>query len=114
MRVKRGTTAHRRHKKILKATKGFHAKASRTYVHAFEAWMKSGTDAYRQRKVHKRNMRGLWITRLNAAARANGTTYSKLISALTAQKITLNRKMLSEIAIHEPEAFATLVKMAKK
>ena len=114
MRVKRGVTARKRHKKILKATKGYHAQSKRTYRHAKEAWMKAGQDAYRGRKMLKRTMRGLWITRLNAAARQNDTTYRALIHGLSESNVQLNRKMLSEIAIHHPEAFSAVVAVSKK
>ena len=114
MRVKRGVTVRRRHKKILKANKGYHATSSRRYARAFEAWMKAGTDAYRERRRFKREMRGLWNIRVNAAARANGLTYSKLMHHLRIAKVELNRKMLSELAINEPEAFMAVVKLATK
>ena len=114
MRVKRGVTSHKRHSKIRKATKGMTRSNRSSIRRGKQAITKSLQNAYRDRRNRKRTFRELWNTRINAAARINGTTYSKLINALTAQKIGLNRKMLSEIAIHEPEAFATLAKMAKK
>ncbi len=114
MRVKRGVTAHQRHKKIRKATKGM-SHANRVSVRrGKQAVTKSLVYATRDRKNRKRTFRQLWNARINAAARLNGTTYSKLIAGLKAANITLDRKVLAELAVNEPEAFQTIVKAAKK
>src|SRR3990167_6609081 len=112
MRVKRGIVRQRRHKKIRKLAKGYQGGRHGTFVKAKEAVIKAGQHAYRDRKKKKRNFRSLWIVRLNAALRASGTKYSTFISGLKAKKIQLDRKALSELAIHEPEVFAHIVKQA--
>ena len=112
MRVKRGIVRHRRHKKIRKLAKGYRGMRSTTFVKANEAVIRAGTNAYKDRRLKKRDFRGLWITRINAAVRANGIRYSQFIKGLTAKKITLNRKVLSELAIHEPAVFAKIVEAA--
>jgi large subunit ribosomal protein L20 len=112
-RVKGGPQGHLRHKKILKITKGQRGAKNRLFKRANEAMLKSLWYATRDRRVRKRDLRKLWIARINAAARLNGTTYSKLVAALKKAKIELNRKMLSDIAIREPHAFAAVVALTK-
>jgi large subunit ribosomal protein L20 len=109
MRVKGGPQGHLRHKKILKITKGQRGSKHLLFRRANEAMLKSLWYATRDRRVRKRDLRKLWIARINAAARLNGTTYSKLVSALKKANIDLNRKMLSDIAIRNPQAFAAVV-----
>lgn len=113
MRVKRGTTAHKRHKKMLKLTKGYSKIRRSSYRKAHEAVLKSLGYQYRDRRHIKRNMRALWITRIGAAARINGTTYSVFTAGLKKNEIGLNRKVLAELAVNEPKAFETVVKAAK-
>jgi large subunit ribosomal protein L20 len=110
MRVKRGIVRHRRHKKIRDLAKGYRGMRHSTFRKANEAVMKAGQHAYRDRRRKKRDFRALWIVRLNAACRQNGINYSRFIKALKGKKIDLDRKVLSELAIHEPEAFEKLVK----
>ena len=110
VRVKRGIVRHRRHQKIRKLAKGYRGMRSSTFVKANEAVIRAGQNAYRDRRLKKRDFRALWITRLNAACRAHGVRYSVFIAALNKKKVGLNRKVLSELAIHEPKAFETLVK----
>lgn len=112
-RVKRGVNAKKRHKKILKQAKGYYGAKSKLFRPANQAVMKSLTYAYIGRKQRKRDFRQLWITRINAAARTNGMSYSKFISGLKKANIEVNRKMLSEMAIHDAEGFAKLVEIAK-
>ncbi len=112
-RVKGGPQGHLRHKKILKITKGQRGAKHRLFKRANEAMLKSLWYATRDRRVRKRDMRKLWIARINAAARLNGTTYSKLVAALKKANIDLNRKMLSDLAIRDPQAFAAVVAQAK-
>ena len=112
-RVKTGFTRRRRHKKILKLTKGQYGTKHRLFRRANEAMLKSLWYAYRDRRVRKRDLRRLWITRINAAARRNGTTYSRLISAMKRAGIAINRKMLADLAVRDPEAFAAVVKKAR-
>jgi large subunit ribosomal protein L20 len=112
-RVKGGTTARKRRKKILKLAKGYVGSRSLLYRTAHEQVMKSLAYAYRDRKVRKREFRKLWISRINAAAKINGFKYSKLIHGLALANVKVNRKMLSEIAIHAPEDFAQYVTIAK-
>jgi len=113
MRVKGGPQGHRRHKKILKITKGQRGTKHRLFRRANEAMLKSLWYATRDRKVRKRDLRKLWIARINAAARLNGTTYSKLVSALKKANIELNRKMLADMAIRDPQTFAAVVAKTK-
>ena len=113
MRVKGGPQGHLRHKRILKITKGQRGSKHRLFKRANEAMLKSLWYATRDRRVRKRDLRKLWIARINAAARLNGTTYSKLVAALKKANIELNRKMLSDIAIREPHAFAAVVALTK-
>ena len=114
MRGKRGVTAHQRHKKVKKATKGMqHARRASVKL-GKQAVTKSLQYSYRDRRNKKRDFRGLWIIRINAAARENGISYSKLISALKEAKIDLNRKVLAKIAMDDPVAFSKLVESIKK
>ncbi len=113
MRVKRGVAARAKHKKILKAAKGMQHNRTRSYRLAKQAVIRALQYAYRDRRNKKRDLRGLWITRINAAARENGTTYGKLIAGLKAANVELDRKVLAEIAVNEPKAFAEIVKSAK-
>jgi large subunit ribosomal protein L20 len=110
MRVKRGVTARAKHKKILKLAKGMQHNRTRSYRLAKQAVIRALQYAYRDRRNHKRDIRGLWITRINAAAREQGTTYGKLVAALKVAKVELDRKTLAELAVNEPKAFATVVK----
>ena len=112
-RVKRGVTAHRRHKKILKQAKGYYGARSRIYRVAKQAVIKAGQYAYRDRRVKKRTFRALWITRINAASRANDLTYSRLIAGLKKAEIGLDRRVLADLAVHDKEAFAAVVERAK-
>jgi len=109
MRVKRGPHSHLRHKKVLKITKGQRGSKHLLFRRANEAMLKSLWYATRDRRVRKRDLRKLWIARINAAARLNGTTYSKLVAALKKAKIELNRKMLADLAVRNPQAFAAVV-----
>ena len=109
MRVKGGPQGHLRHKKVLKITKGQRGAKHRLFKRANEAMLKSLWYATRDRRVRKRDLRKLWIARINAAARLNGTTYSKLISGLKKADIELNRKMLADIAVRDPQTFAAVV-----
>ena len=112
-RIKGGPFGHRRHKKILKITKGQRGAKHLLFKRANEAMLKSLWYATRDRKVRKRDLRKLWIARINAAARLNGTTYSRLVSAMKKASIVLNRKMLSDLAIRDPKAFAAVVAKTK-
>lgn len=112
-RVKRAVNAKKRHKKVLKQAKGYFGAKSKLFKTANQAVMKSLNYAYIGRKTRKRDFRKLWITRINAAARLNGMSYSKFISGLKKAEIEVNRKMLSEMAIHDAEGFAKLVEIAK-
>ena len=112
-RVKGGPQGHLRHKKILKITKGQRGAKNRLFKRANEAMLKSLWYATRDRRVRKRDLRKLWIARINAAARLNGTTYSKLVAALKKASIELNRKILSDMAIRDPRAFAAVIAKTK-
>jgi len=113
-RVKGGTITRRRHKKVLKLTKGMYGSRSSLYRRANEAMLKSLWYAYRDRRTRKRDLRRLWIARINAAARLNGTTYSRLIYDLKQSGIGLNRKVLADLAVRDPKAFSEVVKTAAK
>lgn len=113
MRVKRGVPARAKHKKILKAAKGMQHNRTRSFRLAKQGVIRALQYAYRDRRNRKRDLRSLWITRINAAARENGTTYGKLIAGLKKASIELDRKVLSELAVKEPKAFAAVVKSAK-
>ena len=112
MRVKTGFTRRRRHKKIIKLNKGYRGMRQGSFKKANEAMMKAGRNAYRDRRLKKRDFRGLWITRLSAAVREQGISYSVFIAGLKKSKIALDRKALSELAIHEPKVFAAIMKEA--
>ncbi|MDP3058532.1 MAG: 50S ribosomal protein L20 [bacterium] len=113
-RVKKGVTARARHKKILKLAKGYWGAKSKRFKVANEQVMKSLYYAFRDRKRKKRDFRKLWIARINAAARINGMSYSRLINGLKIAGIVINRKMLADLAVREQEAFGQLVALAKE
>lgn len=113
-RVKTGVTAHRRHKKILKLAKGYKGSKSKQFKKANETVMKALYYACRDRRAKKGVFRRLWIARINAAARANGISYSRLIAGLTKAGVEVNRKMLADLAISDANAFAQLVAVAKE
>lgn len=112
-RVKRGVTAHARHKKVLKAAEGYYGRRKNTIRVAKQAVEKAGQYAYRDRRVKKRNFRALWIQRINAAVREHGLTYGRFIDGLSKAEIAVDRKVLSDLAIREPEAFGVLVAKSK-
>ena len=112
-RVKRGVTARARHKKVLKLAKGYYGARSRVYRVAKQAVIKAGQYAYRDRKQRKRQFRALWITRINAAARECGLSYSRFMDGLKKASIELDRKVLADLAVHDKEAFAALAKLAR-
>jgi large subunit ribosomal protein L20 len=111
-RVKRGNVARKRRKKVLKLAKGFRGSHSKLFRTANQQVMKALRNAYRDRRRRKRDFRRLWIARINAAARLNGTTYSRLIGDLKTSKIEINRKMLAQLAVLAPESFAKIVQQA--
>ena len=113
MRIKRAVNAVKKRRTILKSAKGYRGAKSKLYRTAREQVMKSGQYAYVGRKMKKRNFRALWITRINAGCRQNGISYSKFIAGLKAKGIDLNRKVLADMAVREPEAFASLVGQVK-
>jgi large subunit ribosomal protein L20 len=113
-RVKGGPYGHRRHKKVLKITKGQRGTRHFLFKRANEAMLKSLWYATRDRRTRKRDLRALWIARINAAARLNGTTYSRLVSSMKKADITLNRKMLADLAVRDPQAFSAVVAQANK
>ncbi len=112
-RVKRGVIAKARHKKVLDKAKGYYGARRKVYRVAKQAVIKAGQYAYRDRRNRKREFRALWITRINAAARANGLSYSRLMNGLKKAEIEVDRKVLADIAVHDPEAFAVLAEQAK-
>jgi len=112
-RIKRGVTSHRRHKKLLALTKGQRATRHSLYKRAHEAMLKSLSYAYAHRRERKGDMRRLWILRVSAASRAQGLTYGQFIYGLKKSGIDINRKILADMAVREPEAFANLVTVAK-
>ena len=112
-RVRMGATRHRKHKRVLKAARGFHGAASRRYRLALQSIFRAGATATRDRKRRKRDFRRLWITRITAACRQRDLRYSRFIYGLDLADITLNRKMLSEIAIADPAAFDAVVAKAR-
>ncbi|MEJ1993785.1 MAG: 50S ribosomal protein L20 [Limibacillus sp.] len=112
-RVKRGTTAHAKHKKVIKAAKGYRGRNKNIFRVAVEKVEKGWQYAYRDRRARKRSFRALWIQRINAGAREHGMTYSQLMDGLNKAGIELDRKVLSDIAIREPEAFKSLVDQAQ-
>lgn len=111
--VKRGVTTHARHKKVLKAAKGYRGRRKSTIRIAMQAVEKAGQYAYRDRKVRKRQFRALWIQRINAAARLEGLTYSRFMNGLKVAGIELDRKVLADLAVREPEAFKSIAEQAK-
>ena len=113
-RVKRGVTTHARHKKVLKQATGYYGRRKNTIRVAKQAVEKAGQYAYRDRRVRKRNFRALWIQRINAAARQNGLTYGRMIDGLNKAGIEVDRKVLADIAVHEPEVFIALAGKAKE
>ncbi|MEM6847680.1 MAG: 50S ribosomal protein L20 [Pseudomonadota bacterium] len=112
-RVKRGVTAHAKHKKVLKQAKGYYGRRKNTIRVAKQAVEKANQYAYRDRKVRKRDFRALWIQRINAAVRPMGITYARLIDGMNKAGIEVDRKVLADLAIHEPAAFAALVEQAR-
>lgn len=111
-RIKRGVTTHARHKKVIDQAKGYRGRRKNTFRTAVQAVEKAGQYAYRDRRAKKRNFRALWIQRINAGARLHGLTYSQFMNGLNKAGIELDRKVLSDIAIREPEAFKALVEQA--
>jgi large subunit ribosomal protein L20 len=112
-RVKRGVIAHARHKKILGKAKGYYNARRKVFRAAKQAVIKAGQYAYRDRKTNKRNFRALWIVRINAEARVHGLSYSKLIAGLNLAGLTIDRKVLADIAMNDPAAFAVIAQKAK-
>ena len=112
-RVKRGTKTHKRHKRVLKDASGYWGGRHRLFKTAKEAVMKALDDAFRGRKEKKRQFRAMWIARINAGCRLNGMTYNRFIDGLNKAHIVINRKILSEVAIHDPKAFTELVDRAR-
>ena len=113
-RVQRGVIAKARHKKVMSQAKGYYGARSRTYKVAKQAVIKAGQYAYRDRRQRKRQFRALWITRINAAARLNGLSYSRLINGLKCADIEVDRKVLADIAVHDQEAFSAIADAAKE
>ncbi len=113
-RVKRGTVTKKRHKRLLKQTKGYWGQRSNVFRRAKETMLRAMAFAFKSRKLKKRDFRKLFIVRINAACRRNDISYSSFMNALKKIQVKLNRKLLSQLAIYEPEAFASLVKLAKK
>jgi len=114
MRVKGGPQGHLRHKKVLKYTKGQRGSRHLLFKRANEAMLKSMWYATRDRRVRKRDLRRLWIARINAAARLNGISYSRLVAAMRVANITINHKMLADLAVRDPQSFAAIVAQAQK
>lgn len=113
MRVKGGPHGYQRHKRVLKANQGFYGSRSKLFKRAMEAHLKSMWYAFRDRRVRKRDLRKLWIVRINAAARINGISYSQLVYGMKKAGIGLNRKMLADLAVRDPQAFTAVVNLAK-
>ena len=113
MRVKGGARTRRRHKKILRQTKGYYGTRHKLFRRANEAWMKAQWYAYRDRRNRRRDLRRLWITRINAAARQNGLSYNRFIHGLKLAEVALDRKVLADIAVRDATAFAELAEIAK-
>jgi len=111
-RVKRGVTTHARHRKIIKAAKGYYGRRKNTYRAANQAVEKAGQYAYRDRKVKKRNFRALWIQRINAAARTHGLTYGRFIDGLNKAGVEIDRKVLADLAVRDADGFKALVDQA--
>jgi large subunit ribosomal protein L20 len=112
-RVKRGNVLQKRHKKILKYAKGFRGSKSKLFIAANQALMQAWKNAYRDRRKKKRDFRSLWITRINAACRTHGLSYSRFMNGLAKANLHLNRKILAEMAVHDKEAFAGLAKLVQ-
>jgi large subunit ribosomal protein L20 len=112
-RVKRGVVAKARHDKVLKKAKGYYGARSKLFKTAKQAVIKAGQYAYRDRRQRKRQFRALWIARINAAARMHGMSYSRLINGLNRAEIEIDRKVLADIAVHDPEAFGAIAEQAK-
>jgi len=112
-RVKRGVVAHARHKKVLSQAKGYQGRRKNVYRAATQAVTKAGQYAYRDRRQRKRQFRALWIVRINAAARMHGLSYSQMIKGLNKAQIDVDRKMLADLAVHDQQTFASLVKEAR-
>ena len=112
-RVKRGVTAHARHKKVIKQAKGYRGRRKNVYRVAKQAVMRAGQYAYRDRKQRKRQFRALWIVRINAAARETGLSYSRFMDGLKKASIELDRKILADIAVHDKDAFSALADKAR-
>ncbi len=112
-RVKRGVVARRRHKKVLKLAKGYYGARSRVFRVAKQAVTKAGQYAYRDRRQRKRQFRALWIARINAGARMNGMSYSRLIAGLKKADVQIDRKVMADLAVHEKAAFSAIVEQAK-
>ena len=113
MRVKAGTRRHYRHKKILRQTKGYYGTRRKLFRRANEAWMKAQWYAYRDRRNRRRDLRRLWITRINAASRKNGLSYSRFVYGLKKADVELDRKSLADVAVHDGASFSKLVEVAK-
>ena len=113
-RVSRGTTTHARHRKVIKAAKGYYGRRKNTFKVAKQAVDKARQYAYRDRRVRTREFRALWIQRINAAARSHGVTYSTLMGGLIKAGVEVDRKMLADLAVHEPTAFAELIAISQK
>ena len=114
MRVKRGVPAHAKHKKTLQSAKGMQHYRTRSFRLAKQGVIKSLQYSYRDRRTRKRDLRALWITRINNASREHGLSYSQLIAGLKAQNVTIDRKILADLAVHQPAAFQTIVDTAKQ
>lgn len=112
-RVKRGVVAKARHKKVLDKAKGYYGARRKTFRVAKQAVIKAGQYAYRDRRQRKRQFRALWIARINAGARINGLSYSRMINGMTVAGIEVDRKVLADLAVHEPAAFAAIAEQAK-
>ena len=112
-RVKRGVVAKSRHKKVLKKAKGYYGARSKLFKTAKQAVIKAGQYAYRDRRQRKRQFRALWITRINAAARLHGMSYSRLINGMNRAEMEVDRKILADIAVHDPDAFGAIAEQAK-
>jgi large subunit ribosomal protein L20 len=113
MRVKGGTVTRRRHKKIIRAVKGQYGTRGRLFRRSNEAWLKSSWYAYRDRRTRRRDLRRLWITRINAASRLNGLSYSRFIYGLRQANVRLDRKILADMAVRDPDTLARLVEIAQ-
>jgi large subunit ribosomal protein L20 len=113
-RVKRGVASHRKHKRVLAQVKGHYGTNNRLYKRAHESLMRALAYAYRDRKNKKRSFRQLWVIRINAAARLNGIPYSRFIQGLKVANVTIDRKMLADLAVRDPEAFSAVAEIARK